>query len=51
MDSVLSVLAMAGGLLILGWLVGPGNDQGKHARPGEASDGALTRPVGAFEER
>jgi hypothetical protein len=35
MDSVLSVLAMAGGLLILGWLVGPGKARGKHARPGE----------------
>jgi hypothetical protein len=35
MDSVLSVLAMVGGLLVLGWLVGSGDEQGKHARPGE----------------
>jgi hypothetical protein len=35
MDSVLSVLAMVGALLVLGWLVGPGDEQGKHARPGE----------------
>ena len=35
MDSVLSILAMIGGLLVLGWLVGSGDEQGQHARPGE----------------
>jgi hypothetical protein len=35
MDSLLSVLAMVGGLLVLGWLVGSGDEQGTHARPGE----------------
>jgi hypothetical protein len=32
MDSVLSVLAMVGGLLVLGSLVGSDDDQGKQAR-------------------
>ena len=39
MDSLLSVLAMVGGLLVLGWLIGSddGSDdeQGKHARASE----------------
>jgi hypothetical protein len=35
MDSVLSVLAMVGGFLVLGWLVGSGDEQGKYARSGE----------------
>jgi hypothetical protein len=34
MDSVLNVLAMVGGLLVLGWLVGSGDEQGPHGRPG-----------------
>jgi len=34
MDSVLNVLAMVGGRLVLGWLVGSGGDDGAHARPG-----------------
>jgi len=36
MDSVLSVLAMVAGLLLLGWLVGSGDTQGKRVGPGEA---------------
>ena len=35
MDSVLSVLAMVGCLLVLGWLVGSGDQPVKHARQGE----------------
>ena len=35
MDSVLGVLAMVGSLLVLGWLVGSADEQGKHARRGE----------------
>jgi hypothetical protein len=33
MDSVLSVLAMVGGLLVLGRLVGSGDEQGKQEEP------------------
>jgi hypothetical protein len=35
MDDVLSVLGMAVGLLVLRWLAGSGDEQGKHARPAE----------------
>ena len=52
MDSVLSVLAMVGGLLVLGWLVGSGDEPGTHARPGE--EPPLERvhaQSGPFEER
>jgi len=35
MDSVLSVLAMVGGLLVLGWFAGSGDEQGKQERPEE----------------
>jgi hypothetical protein len=34
MDSILSILAMVGCLLVLGWLVGSGDEPGTHARPG-----------------
>jgi hypothetical protein len=52
MDSVLSVLAMVGGLLVLGWLVGSGDEQGKHARSVEEPppEGSHAQP-GTFEER
>ena len=36
MDSVLSILAMVACLLVLGWLVGSGDEPGKHARPHRA---------------
>ena len=52
MDSVLSVLAMVGCMLILGWLVGSGDEQGTHERPQEEPlperSRAEARP---FEER
>lgn len=52
MDSVLNVLAMVGGLLVLGWLVGSGDDQGKHARLGEEPPPErLHAQLGRFEER
>jgi hypothetical protein len=35
MDSVLSVLAMVGCMLVLGWLVGSGDEQGTHEQPQE----------------
>lgn len=51
MDSVLSVLAVGGGLLVLGWLVGSGL-QGKDARPGEEPPAErLPAPAGPREER
>ncbi len=52
MDSVLSVLAMVGGLLVLWWLVGSGDEQGKHARPGEEPPPErLHAQSGPLEER
>jgi hypothetical protein len=46
--SVLSILGMVGSLLVLGWLVGPGEAQGRLAEP-------LTERVhaqsGPFEKR
>ena len=33
MDSVLSVLAMVGCLLLLGWIMGSANEQGAHEQP------------------
>jgi hypothetical protein len=35
MDSVLSVLAMVGCMLVLGWLVGSGDERGTHEQPQE----------------
>ena len=46
--SVLSVLGMVGSLLVLGWLVGPGNEQGRHAGP--PTERVHTQS-GPFEER
>ena len=52
MDSVLNVLAMVGGLLVLGWLVGSGDEKGKRARPGqEPSRERLTVQSEPFEEQ
>ena len=52
MDSVLNVLAMVGGLLVLGWLVGSDDEQGKHARLGEEpSPERLTVQSEPFEEQ
>lgn len=52
MDSALTVLAMVGGLLVLGWLVGSGDEQGKHARPREEpSPERLHARSEPFEER
>jgi hypothetical protein len=48
MESILSVLAVAGGLLILGWLVGPGPEQGKRAQPGQ--ERSAERPLLANSE-
>ena len=52
MDSVLSVLAMVGCLVLLGWLVGSGNEQAAHERPREEAlpERSPTR-AGPFEER
>jgi hypothetical protein len=35
MDSLFTVLAMVGCMLVLGWLVGSGDKQGTHERPQE----------------
>jgi hypothetical protein len=52
MDSVLSVLAMVGALLVLGWLVGTGDEQGKHPRRGdEPQPERLHAQWGPFEKR
>jgi len=51
-SNALSILAMIGCLLLLGWLVGSGEEQGQHARPQE--DPAETRAhtqSEPFEER
>jgi len=51
MDSILNVLAMVGGLLVLGWLVGSGDEQGKQARAGDAPPPeGLPVQSGPFEE-
>ena len=52
MDSVVSVLAMVGCLLLLGWLVGSGNEQGAHERPREEPlpERSPTQ-AGPFDER
>lgn len=52
MDSVLSVLAMVGALLVLGWLIGPGDEHGKHARAEDKPQPErLHAQSGPFEER
>ena len=52
MDSVLSVLAMVGCLLVLGWIVGSGKEPGTLAGPGEdPSPEHLHAKSGPFEER
>jgi hypothetical protein len=52
MDSVLSVLAMVGGFLVLEWLVGSGDEQGKYARSGEEPPPErLHAQSGTFEEQ
>jgi hypothetical protein len=35
MDSLLNILAMVGGLLVLGWVVGSGEKQGQPAQASE----------------
>jgi hypothetical protein len=35
MDSLLKILAMVSGLLVLGWLVGPAEEQGQPAQARE----------------
>jgi hypothetical protein len=51
MDSILNVLAMVGGLLVLGWLVGSGDEQGKQARAGaDPPPERLHAQSGPFEE-
>ena len=52
MDSVLSVLAMVGCLLVVGWLVGSGKEPGTLAGPGEdpSPEHQHAKP-GPFEER
>ena len=51
MDSVLSVLAMVGCLLFLGWLVGSGKEPVTLAEPGEApSPERLQAKSGPFDE-
>ena len=52
MDSVLSVLAMVGCLLVLGWIVGSGKEPGTLAGSGDDSSSEhLTAKSGPFEER
>jgi len=52
MDSVLSVLAMVGGLLLLAWLVGSGDEQGNRGRPREEPPRERAHAQsGPFEER
>jgi hypothetical protein len=46
--SVLSILGMVGSLLVLGWLVGSGEAQGRHA---EAPTERVHAQSGPFEER
>ncbi len=51
MDSILNVLAMVGGLLVLGWLVGSGDEQGNQARAGnDPPPERLHVQSGPFEE-
>jgi hypothetical protein len=50
--NALSILAMVGCLLLLGWLVGSGEEQGQHARPEEEpSEGRAHARSEPFEER
>ena len=52
MDSVLNVLAMIGGLLVLGWLVGSGNEHGGQPQArDEPSPERLPSQSGPFEKR
>jgi hypothetical protein len=52
MDSVLSVLAMVGCLLVLGWIVGSGKEPGTLGRPGEdPSPEHLHAKSGPFEKQ
>ena len=51
-SNVLSILAMIGSLLLLGWLVGSGDGRGQHARPeDEPTEGRAHARSGPFEER
>jgi hypothetical protein len=50
MDSVLSVLAMVGCLLVVGWLVGSGKEPGTLATGEDPSPEHQQKP-GPFEER
>ena len=52
MDSLLSILAMVGGLLLLGWIVGSSQAQVKDALPGgEPQPEGVPAHSGPFEER
>ena len=52
MDSVLSVLAMVGSLLVLWWLVGSRDERGKYKRPGEEpAPERVPAQAGPFEDR
>ena len=50
--NALSILAMIGSLLLIGWLVGSGDQQGQHARSEEEPiDGRARARSRPFEER
>jgi hypothetical protein len=51
MDSILSVLAMVGSLLILGWLVGSGKESATLAAGEDSSPERQHAKPGPFEER
>ena len=50
MDSVLSVLAMVGCMLVLGWLVGSGDEQGTRPQEEPLAERSPAQAV-PFEER
>jgi hypothetical protein len=52
-SNALSILAMVGCILLLGWLVGSGDAQGQDARPEEVPppEGVRTPSWGPFEGR